>query len=163
MSSTQFWVGLIVPPFIKWIMPRIKKYVKLEEFDGATKARVTSKQYPSYYSFFYSLWILSLLSTGIIGFFLIMIYIPEILPGKSYTVSTWLGLINMIGVWFIAGAFLDIIYWVISPPNFRDYVMFRQLKEGWGLNIGQQIKTLFKIGIVYYLIFSPLILFLLLK
>lgn len=162
MSSTQFWVALLVPPFMKWIMPRIKKYVKLEEFDKETKARITTKQYPLYYSFFYALWILSLLSTGIIGLFLIMIYLPEVLPGKSYTVSIWLGLINMFGVWFIFGALLDIIYWLISPNNFRDYVMFRQSKEGWGFKIDQQIKTLFIIGIVYYLITSPLIIFLLL-
>ncbi|MBI4130758.1 hypothetical protein HY468_05550 [Candidatus Roizmanbacteria bacterium] len=161
MSSTQFWVGMLVPPLVKWASPRLKKFFKLEEFDTKTRSRITTKQYPSYYAFFYALWILSLLSTGIIGLFLIMIYVPEIIPGTSYTVSLWLGLVNMIGIWFIAGALLDSIYWLISPPNFRDYVLLRQLKEGWGYDIKQQIITLVKIGVVYYLVMLPLILFLL--
>lgn len=160
MSSTQFWVALLVSPIIKKVMPRIKKYVKLDEFDEVAKARVTTKQYPAYYSYFYALWIISLISTGIIGFFLIMIYLPEI-AGTSVAISTFLGLINMIGIWFIAGALLDFIFWKISAENYRDYVMFRQLKEGWGYDINQQIVTLFKIGLVYYLVTLPVMAFLL--
>jgi len=41
----------------------------------------------------------------------------------------------MIGVWFIAGAILDLLFWQISPQTFRDYVIFRQIKSGWGFDI----------------------------
>jgi len=92
-----------------------------------------------------------------------MIYGPAIFPDKNYGVPVFLGLINMIGVWFIFGAVLDGLFWRISSENFRDYVMFRQLESGWGYDIKQQIITLFKIGFVYYLVMLPLILFLLFR
>lgn len=56
MSSTQFWVGLLVPPLIKWANPKIKRVFKLQEFDILTQERVTTKQYPTYYGVLYGLW-----------------------------------------------------------------------------------------------------------
>lgn len=163
MSSTQFWVGMLVPSLIKWVNPRLKKFFKLNEFDAQTKIRVTTKQYPFYFSFFYTLWVLALLGTGILELLLMMIYGMEIFPGKNFAVIIFLGLINMIGVWFIFGAILDALFWQISPKNFKDYVIFKQLKSGWGYDIKQQAATLFKIGIIYYIITLPLIIYLLLR
>jgi len=161
MSSSQFWVGMLVPPFLKWASPRLRKFFKLEEFDAHTRERITTKQYPSYFSFLYGLWILALLASGIIVLLSFMIYGQTLFPDKNYAVPVFLGLINMIGVWFIFGAILDAVFWRISSEHFRDYVMFRQLKSGWGYDIKQQIVTLFKIGFVYYLVMFPLILLLL--
>lgn len=157
MSSTQFWVGMIVPPFLKWVNPRLKKFFKLSGFDTQTQARVTTKQYPFYFSFLYSLWVLSLLATGIVELLFMMIYGTVVFPGKSFAIVTFLGLINMIGVWFIFGAILDAFFWQISSENFKDYIKFRQIQSGWGYNIKQQIITLFKLGLIYYLITVPII------
>lgn len=156
MSSTQFWVGALVPPLMKWLNPYLKKFFKLNEFDTQTQARVTSKQYPFYYSFLYTLWVLTLLATGIAALLFFMVYGTTIFPDKSYAVPIFLGLINMLGVWFIFGALLDFVFWQISSANFRDYVIFRQIKSGWGYEINQQIATLLKTGLVYYLITFPL-------
>ncbi|MDP3973755.1 MAG: hypothetical protein Q8P92_02895 [Candidatus Daviesbacteria bacterium] len=161
MNSTQFWVGALVPPFIKWVNPYLKRFFKLSEFDSETKKRVSSKQYPSYFGFLYSLWVISLLSSGFITLLWFMIFGQPLFPDKSYAVPVFLGLINMIGVWFIAGAILDLLFWQISSENFRDYVILRQIKSGWGFDINQQIATLVKIGIVYYIITLPLTLYLL--
>ena len=161
MSSTQFWVGMLVPPFLKWANPYLKKIFKLTEFDSETKAKVLAKTYPFYFGFLYGLWILALLSTGLIVLMWLMIYGLALFPGKSYAVPVFLGLINMIGVWFIFGALLDFIFWQISSENFRDYVKFRQIKSGWGYDISQQISTLVKIGIIYYIFTLPVIVYLL--
>lgn len=155
MSSTQFWVGALVPPLIKWASPLFKKFFKLTEFDAQTQERITTKQYPFYYSFLYTLWVLALLGTGISALLLMIINSQILLPDKNYAILIFLGLINMIGVWFIAGAFLDWLFWKISTENFRDYVKFRQLKSGWGYDIKQQILTLLKIGFIYYLVAIP--------
>ena len=162
MSSTQFWVGALVPPFIKWANPYLKKFFKLSEFDSATKKRVSSKQYPSYFGLLYGLWITALLSTGFAVLMWFMISGPAFFPDKSYAVLVFLGLI-MIGVWLIFGALLDLIFWQISSENFRDYVKFRQIKSGWGFDINQQIAALVKIGIVYYITSLPLTLYLLIS
>jgi len=161
MSSTQFWVGMLVPPLVKWANPLLKKFFKLEEFDAKTKARITAKQYPTYFAFLYGLWITALLASGIIVLLSFMIYGPTLFPDKNYGVPVFLGLINMIGAWFIFGALFDMLFWRISSEHFRDYVIFRQLKSGWGYDIQQQIVTLFKIGFFYYLVMLPLILLLL--
>lgn len=163
MSSTPFWVGMLVPPLIKWANPFLKKFVKLNEFDSQTKERVITKKYPFYYSFLYTLWILILLGTGIAVLLFMMIYGSKLFPEKSFAILTFVGLINMIGAWFILGALLETVFWQISSENFRDYVKFRQLKSGWGYNIKQQIFTLVKIGIVYYILTLPLIVYLLLR
>lgn len=153
---------MLVPSIVKWVNPYLKKFFKLSEFDTKTKEKVTAKQYPSYFSFLYMLWILSFLASGIIILFFIMVYGPSIFPDKNYAALVFLGLINMIGAWCILGGLLDALFWQISNENFRDYVIFRQLKSGWGYDIKQQIITLFKIGIFYYIVISPLIIFLLL-
>lgn len=90
-----------------------------------------------------------------------MIYGSNLFPGKSFAIITFVGLINMLGAWFILGALLDAVFWQISSENFRDYVKFRQLKSGWGYDIKQQIATLIKIGFVYYLIAIPVMIILL--
>lgn len=156
MSSTQFWVGMLVPPLIKWANPFLKKYFKLAEFDSETKSRVLTKKYPAYYVFLYSLWVLTLLASGIIVLLLMMVYGPAIFPDKNYAVPVFLGLINMIGVWFVLGGILDFLFWQMSSGNFRDYVMMKQLKSGWGYDIKGQIKTLLKIGFFYYLLAIPI-------
>ena len=114
MSSSQFWVGMLVPPFLKWASPRLRKFFKLEEFDAHTRERITTKQYPSYFSFLYGLWILALLASGIIVLLFFMIYGQTLFPDKNYAVPVFLGLINMIGAWFIFGALLDGLFWRIS-------------------------------------------------
>lgn len=163
MSSTQFWVGMLVPPFIKWANPYLKKFFKLNEFDIQTQERVTSKQYPFYYLFLYSLWVITILGSGVAVLLLMMVFGQNIFPDKGFITFTVVGLINMIGAWMIFGALLDILFWQISSENFKDYVKFRQLKSGWGYDIKQQISTLIKIGIIYYIITSPVLLFLLLR
>lgn len=161
MSLTQIWVGVLVPPIVKWASPKLKKVFKLQEFGLQTQARVAAKQYPVYYSVLYGLWVMSLVGSGIAVLLLMMIYGAVIFPGKSFAVIIFLGLINMIGTWFIFGALLDIIFWQISSENFKDYVKFKQLKSGWGYDIKQQIVTLLKIGVIYYLFAAPLMYYLL--
>ena len=156
MSFTQFFVGMLIPPLVRWSNKHLKNYFKLTEIDALVKERITSKSYPSYYSILYGLWIIALLSNGIIELLFMIIYGPNIFPGKSFAVHTFLGLINMIGVWFIAGAILDFLVWGVSTANFRDYAMFRQLKSGWPYDMKQQISTILKLGILYYLITTPL-------
>lgn len=155
MSSTQFWVGALVQPFIKWVTSRLKKFFKLKEFDVQIQERVLTKQYPAYFSYLYTLWVLSLLGIGIAALLFIMIYGVELFPTKSFAVIIFVGLINMIGAWFIFGAILDFLFWQISPANFRDYVILRQIKSGWGYDIKQQIQTLIKIGVIYYVFALP--------
>lgn len=162
MSLTQFWVGALVPPLIKWANPYLKNFFKLSEFDTQTKERVTTKHYPFYYSFLYTFWIITLIGTGVAVLLFIMIYGSNLFPGKSFFfILTLVGLINMLGIWFIFGAILNIVFWQISSINFRDYVVFRQLKSGWGYDFKQQIIILFKIGFVYYLVAIPVMIILL--
>jgi len=163
MSSTQFWTGMLVPQLIKWVNPYLKRYFKLAEIDNKAKTRVFSKTYPAYFGFLYSLWFMVLFSTGFIVLIWFMTSGPTLFAGKSYAVPVFLGFINMIGVWFIAGATLNFVFWQISSENFRDYIKFRQIKSGWAFYINQQIITLFKIGIIYYIVTSPLIAYLLIR
>lgn len=156
MSSTQFWVGMLVPPLIKWVNPYFKRFFKLTEFDTQTKERVISKQYPAYFGALYALWIITLLGAGVAALLFIIVYGQSIFPEKSLAILTFIGLVNMIGAWFLLGALLDFFFWQISPPNFRDYVIFRQIKSGWNYEINQQIATLLKIGVAYYLVTFPL-------
>ena len=161
MSSTQFWVGALVPPLIKWVNPFLRKFFKLAEFDAQTKERVNHKQYPFYFGFLYGLWVTALLSTGLITLVWFMIFGPPFLPDRSYAIPVFLGLINMMGVWFIFGAMLDFLFWQMSTENFRDYVILRQIKLGWGYDIKQQVTTLLKIGLIYYLVAIPIMVLLL--
>lgn len=160
MSSTQFWVGMLVPPFIKWVNPHLKRFFKLTEFDNEIKTRVSTRQYPFYFSFFYGLWVMALLSTGLVVLLWFMISGSSLFPDKSYAIPVFLGLINMIGVWLIFGAILDFIFWEISPADFRDYVILRQIKSGWGYDMSQQIAVLWKIGTIYYIVALPIMIFL---
>ena len=163
MSSTQFWTGMLVPPLIKWANPYLKKFFKLNEFDNQTKERVISKQYPPFYSFLYNLWQISLIGSPVVFFTLTLIYLPQLFPHKQVGTLIFAGLLNFFGSIFIIGAILDIILWNISSDDFRDYVRYRQLKVGWGFEIKQQIVTLFKIGIIYYIAAFPVILYLLMR
>ncbi len=163
MSSTQFWVGLVVPPFLRWVNSYLKKFFKLSEFDHETKRGVFTKNYPFYFGFLYWFWVMALLSTGLTVLILFMIYGSVIFPNKSYALLIFLGLINMIGVWFIVGALLDFLFWKISSENFRDYITFRLIRSGWRYDMKQQIITLIKLGIIYYVVVSPLIAYLLIR
>lgn len=151
MSSTQFLVGALVPPLVKWANSYLKKFFKLTELNVQIKERVTTKQYPFYYSFLYNLWVIIILGSGIAVLLFLMIDGSALFPGKSFAILTFVGLINMIGAWFIFGALLDVMFWQVSSENFRDYVKFWQFKSGWGYDIKQQISTLVKIGIIYYI------------
>lgn len=161
MSSTQFWVGMLVPPFVKWVNPVLKKFFKLKELDNKTKKRATSKQYPDYFGLLYLLWVMVILASGIAVLLFMMIYGLNIFPDKNYAVPVFIGLINMVGVWFIFGAILDLLFWKISSENFRDYVTMKQINSGWDYDINQQIVTLFKIGVIYYVVTFPIIIYLL--
>lgn len=152
-----------MPPFIRWANPYLKKVFKLNEFNAQTQEKVAAKQYPFYYSFLYGLWVITILGSGVAVLLFLMIYGSVLLPGESFVIITLVGLINMLGTWFILGALLDILFWQISPENFRDYVKFRQLKSGWGYDIKQQIYTLIKIGIIYYVVTFPIMAYLLLR
>ena len=163
MSSTQFWVGMLISPFLKWVNPSLRKFFNLPKINNVTKNRVFSKTYPTYFGFLYSLWIMALLSSGFIELIWFMLSGPALFPGKSYAIPVFLGLINMIGIWFIFGALLDILFWQVSSENFRDYVKFRMIKSGWGYEIKQQIITLIKLEIIYYVVVSPLIAYLLMS
>ncbi|MBI2595108.1 hypothetical protein HYW46_00035 [Candidatus Daviesbacteria bacterium] len=151
----------MVPPLVKWANPYLKKFFKLNEFDSETRIRVSTKQYPIYFGFLYGLWVTALLSSGFAVLIWFMISGPAFFSGKSYAIPVFLGLINMIGAWFILGALLDFIFWQISSENFRDYIKLKLIKSGWGYDIKQQIVTLFKIGFIYYLLTAPIILYLL--
>ncbi|RJQ24856.1 hypothetical protein C4577_06960 [Candidatus Parcubacteria bacterium] len=159
--SSQFWIGALIPPLIKWTNIYIRRFFRLTGFDNETKKKVSSKQYPSYFGLLYGLWIIALLSTGFIVLMWFMISGPVFFPNKSYAVPIFFGLINMIGFWFIFGALLDFVFWQVSSENFKDYVKFRMIKSGWGYEIKQQIITLIKLGIIYYVVVSPLIAYLL--
>lgn len=161
MSSMQFWVSLLVPPIVKHLQPRLRRFFTLSEFNAETRIRVLNKQYPKSYNSFYNLWIISLLVPGIASLFLVMYFAQGLVPVEKYSAVAFIGIINMFGVWFIGGAILDFIFWQISPPNFRDYVIFRQIKTGWGFDIKEQIITLFRIGFVYYLVVIPIMLLIL--
>lgn len=163
MSSTQFWVGVLVPPIIKRAMPFLKKTFNLPEFDEKTRQRVTSKQYPSFYSALYNLWQVSLFFSPVVFMIIGWIYLFQLFPQKNPGLLLLVGLLNLFGSFFILGAILDIIFWSISPKNFRDYVRYRQIKIGWGFEFKQQIITLLKIGFIYYLITLPLQAYLLLS
>lgn len=156
MSSTQFWVGALVPPLIKKTVPFLKKAFHLPEIDKATKQRVTSKQYPPFYSTFYNTWQLSLIFTPIIFMIISLVYLFQQFPQKSAGTLIFIALLNFFGSFFILGAILDIVLWTISSKNFKDYVRYRQMKVGWGFEIKQQIAMLLKIGVVYYLVTFPL-------
>lgn len=148
MNSTQFWTGILIPPFVKWVQPHLKRFFKLTEIDSQTKVRVFKKTYPSYFGFLYGLWIIALLSTGFIALFWFMI-----------SGHVFLGLINMVGAWFIGGAILNFLFWQISTNQFRDYVLMRLIKSGWEYDIKQQATTLLTIGFIYYLIIALFIVF----
>ena len=161
MSLTQFWAGMFVPPIVKWANPVIGKYLKLKKLDANIQEKVTNRSYHSYFALLFDLWILAILGSGIAVLIFIMIYGPNLFVGRSFVALTILGLINMIGVWFIFGGLLDFLFWQISSKDFRDYVIFRQIKSGLGYDVKQQIVTLFKIGLIYYIVTLPIMIFLL--
>lgn len=161
MNSTQFWVAALVPTIVQKASPVVKKILKLQEFDVKTQRRASQQEYPAYFGFLYSLWVITLLASGIGASFLLVIFLSQLLHGKGVATLIFVGLINSIGAWFIGGAVLDGIFWWISSSHFRDYVMLRQLQSGWGYDIKQQISVMLKIGVVYYLVALPLMIFLL--
>ncbi|MBI2448359.1 hypothetical protein HYV44_02245 [Candidatus Microgenomates bacterium] len=162
MSSIQYSIiGALIPGLVKKAIPAISKRLGLTSFDATTKNRVGKQKYPPYYGFLYGLWVLLLLASGfaVLGiFFALAFRTPE-----KIAPYIWLGLINAIGGWFILGALIDVILWSMSSEKFRDYIRLRLLKAESGYQMADQIKALFKIGIVYYLILSPVIIYLILK
>ncbi|HCM37504.1 MAG: hypothetical protein UV61_C0002G0054 [Candidatus Gottesmanbacteria bacterium GW2011_GWB1_43_11] len=161
MSSTQFWVAVFVPQIIERISPHFKRLFALKEFDSQTQQRVSSKEYPAFYALLYLLWGISLISFGCVLLLFIIIYMTQLVPQEKYGLIIWFGLIMFLGSFMIPGALLDFLFWSISPENFRDYVKFRLIKSGWGYEMRDQIMTLFKIGLIYLLLTSPLVIYLL--
>ena len=160
MSSWQHSIiGALVPSLVKEAVPLVARKFRLGEFDEATKARVSRLVYPKYYGLLYGLWISVLFIIGFAAlglFFALAARFPE--KAASYI---WLGLINMIGAWLILGAALDAAFWMLSSEHFRDYVRLRQIKSGSGYPIEGQIKVLLTLGVIYYIIFLPVMIFLL--
>ena len=157
-------IGVLVPELIKKAPAVLKRIFRLRAIDDATKARVAAKEYPRYYKIGYTLWLFCLFSIGFVIFGYIAFYLPVASVNFDYS-KYWrylfLGLINMIGAWFIIGAIFDQIFWWLSSDSFKDYVRYRNIKEGMDVDIPEQIKTLWKIGIGYYILFSPVLYFLL--
>lgn len=155
---------VIIGPLAAWLTKKIpaalKKIFKLQPIDETTKMRVAAKRYPVYYKIGYALWVICIFSTGLAAFCYIAFYLSAVSPGFHY--ALWwkyalLGLINMIGAWFIAGAALDWLFWRLSSDNFRDYVRRRCVKDGFDIDVPLQVKTLWKIGVAYYILFFPII------
>ena len=157
-------IGVLVPALVKKTPEVLKKIFKLQPIDDATKARVTAKAYPWYYAIGYECWLLCLFLSGFAVFGYVAFYLPVIFvefdPGV-YWKFIFLGLINMVGAWLIIGALLDQLFWWLSSDSFKDYVRYRNMKEGMDVDVPLQICTLWKIGIGYYVLFSPAIYFLL--
>lgn len=156
-------IGALVPVLVKRLPEALKKIFKLQPIDEEIKARLATKKYPRYYQLGYTFWLFCILSSGPIIFGYIAFYVPITAVDFDYT-EFWkyifLGLINCIGAPLIFGAILDQIFWQLSSDNFRDYVRYRNINEGMDVDIPLQIKTLWKIGIGYYILLSPAIYFL---
>ncbi|MBI2035926.1 MAG: hypothetical protein HYT12_04605 [Candidatus Liptonbacteria bacterium] len=165
MSFHYSVIGALVPTLIKKLPEILKRVFKLQLIDEAIKARVLSKAYPQYYKIGYALWLICIFSSGFAVFGYIAFYLPVSFLNFDYGSEYWkfifLGLINMLGAWFIIGAILDQLFWSLSSENFRDYVRHRNIKEGMDVDAPLQIKTLWKIGVGYYILFSPVLYFLL--
>src|SRR3989338_7915825 len=163
---TYFTTGALVPMLVKKMPAVLKNIFKLQLINEVIKARVSLKEYPQYYKIGYAFWLFCILSGGFIVFGYIAFYLPATFVNFDYGGDYWkfiaLGLINMIGAWLIGGTILDMIFWSISSENFRDYTRYRCIKDGMDVDIPIQIKTLWKIGIGYYILLSP-VLYLLLR
>jgi len=154
-------IGALVPALVKKTPVILKKIFKLQPIDDITKARVAAKEYPRHYKIGYALWLLCLFSSGFIALGYIAFYLPITSDGfdfREYWRFVFLGLINMVGVWLVAGAILDQLFWFLSSDNFKDYVRYRNIKEGMDVDVTLQIKTLWKIGILYYIVLLPVML-----
>ena len=160
MSSWQHSIiGALVPSLVKKAVPFVARKFRLGEFDEATKARVSRLVYSKYYGLLYGLWISVLFIIGFAAlglFFALAARFPE-----KVAAYIFLGIITMIGAWLILGAALDAVFWLLSPKHFRDYVRLRQIKSGGGYPIEGQIKVLLTLGVIYYIIFLPVMIFLL--
>lgn len=156
--------GALVPALVKKVPAALKKIFKLTTFDDVTKERLAAKKYPRYYRLGYILWLLCILFTGPLIFGYITFYLPITEVDFDYT-EFWkyafLGFINFNGALLILGAIIDQIFWKISASHFKDYVRLECIKAGMDVDIPLQIKTLWKIGIWYYVLLSPAIYFLL--
>lgn len=164
MSFHYFAIGALVPALVKNIPAALKKIFKLQQIDDATKARVAAKEYPRYYKIGYALWLSCIFLSGPAVFAYIAFYLPIVSANfdpTGYWKFLFLGIINMIGAWLIAGALLDQLFWRASSDDFKDYVRHRNIREGMDVDVPLQIKTLWKIGIGYYIVLLPVMYFLL--
>ncbi|MBI2173649.1 MAG: hypothetical protein HYU33_00415 [Candidatus Omnitrophica bacterium] len=161
MSSHYSLIAVLVPLLTKKAIPLIQRIFKLQAFDAQTQDKVRQQPYPRYYRALYDLWLIALILGGCAVTFLLVGFFSRFFPEKSIATLIWMGIINMIGVWFLFGAFLDALLWRMASEKFKDYVKLRQIESGTGYEIPQQIATLIKLGILYYLVVSPIILYLL--
>lgn len=159
MSSLHHGIiAALVPAIVKKAVPFIAKKFGLSEFDEATKIRVSQQAYPAFYGFLYGLWTIVLLISGLAAlgvFFALAARFPQ--KAGPYFL---LGIINMIGAWLVVGALLDAVFWRLSSEKFRDYVRLKLMKSSSGYSIEGQIKVLLTLGGMYYLLLSPVIIYL---
>lgn len=162
MSSFQYSIiGALVPGIVKKAVPFIAKKLRLQQFDTATRQRVAAKTYPWYYGSLYALWLLLLFLSGIIGSLFFTLFLFRRFPDFGFARSVWIGLINAIGGWLLLGALIDALLWAVSSADFKDYVVFRQMKSGTPYPIEDQIRALKILGGMYYTVMLPVILLIL--
>lgn len=134
---------------------------KLARYDEVTIDRVRKTTYPLPYRYLYGLWVVVLLLSGFAvggGFFTAGASSPE-----HFGPLALLGLINMVGAWLLVGAGIDAVLWRLSSGRFRDYVRLRLIQAHSPYEMRGQISALVKIGLIYYLILSPVIILLVVK
>lgn len=163
MSVQYFVIPLLVPWLTKKALGVIARAFKLQGFDAHTQARVRQQRYPRYYSALYFLWAMTLLAGGCVVLWPIFTVLPRLFPDKGIATFMWVGLINVIGGWFLIGALLDAILWRLSSARFKDYVRLRLLESGTGYEMRQQIAVLTTLGLLYYVVGGPVTLYLLLR
>lgn len=163
MSAQYFVISVLVPWLTKKATRVVARAFKLQEMDARTQDRVRQQRYPRYYAVLYGLWVMAPLAAGCLVLWPIFRFLPRFFPDKSMATFIWVGLINVIGGWFLLGAFLDAVLWRLASGQFKDYVRLRQLESGTGYEMPQQVAVLVRIGGLYYLIGGPLTLYVLLR
>lgn len=151
-------IAAIVPSIVKKAVPFIAKKFKLRELDAPTRERITAGTYPWYYGALYTFWILALFCSGIAFSLFLGFFLWRSFPDLGFASIVWIALINMIGGWLVFGALIDVILWVISSADFRDYAMLQQMKSGSPYVAKDQFRALFVLGGLYYAIMLPVIL-----
>lgn len=153
-------LGALVPALVKKATPWVARRFRLVEFDDATKVRVAQTAYPNSFRVWYGLWVLAITLSGAAAFAICALLGLRVMPDRL-AACIWLSLINMVGAWLLLGGLLDALFWSVSSARFRDYVRWRQITSGFGYPIEAQVKVLCTVGLAYYAICLPVMVFLL--